>query len=320
MKVVAALGGSQSLHEPKEEGEALKLIERAERAWVDLSLEEASKAEWLTKLGMPSLALERALSREAPSCSNVEGWCILKLPAFTEARALIHGGLSMVFNDRLIATLHPKDVRQPEEEMKEASPKLRVNAAYIVYQLAGRIVEDSHGIMERLEADLMRLEDEVVEGGGGGDILKKVLARKRRLLTLSRGLWALRDAVHSLRRASPSFIDQELDERLGQVCDEVDRLAEILETYKLMASDLINMHATSLSARLNITVRDLTLAMLYLTVVATVIGFPNTVATIFGVPALAEAIEAHWVSILIAASAVIPMLWLKSLWSLLKRK
>jgi Mg2+ and Co2+ transporter CorA len=69
----------------------------------------------------------------------------------------------------------------------------------------------------------------------------------------------------SLRRASPSFIDQELDARLGQVCDEVDRLAEVLETYKLMASGLINMHATSPSARLNITVRGLTLAMLHLT-------------------------------------------------------
>jgi len=320
LKILAASRGSQSLHEPKEEGEALELVGRAERAWVDLPLEEASKAGWLTKLGVPSSALERALGREAPSYSSVEGWCILKLPAFTEAGALVDEGLSMVFNDRLIATFHPKDVRQLEEEMKEASPRFRVNAAYIVYQLAGRIVEDSHVVVEHLEADLMRLEDEVVEGGGGRDLLKRVLSRKRRLLMLSRGLWALRDAVHSLRRASPSFIDQELDARLGQVCDEVDRLMEVLETYKLMASDLINMHATSLSARLNVTVRDLTVAMLYLTVVATVIGFPNTVATIFGVPALAEAIEAHWISILIAASAVIPLLWLKGLWSLLKRR
>jgi Mg2+ and Co2+ transporter CorA len=130
----------------------------------------------------------------------------------------------------------------------------------------------------------MKLEDEVVEGGWGRRYLRKVLARKQLLLTLSRGLWALRDAVHPLRRASPSFIDRELDARLGQVCVEVDGLAEVLETYKLMASGLINMHATSLPARLNITARDLTLAMLYPTVVATVIGFPNTVATTFGVP------------------------------------
>ena len=320
MRLLVASGPKLELSEPSGAEEALRGVEHSDRAWLDLSIEEASEAKWLAKLGIPSSALEKALDGRPPSFSLMEGWAVLKLPAPTEARILVHRGLSIIFNDRVAVTIHPRDVRQPEEEMKEASPRFRGNAAYVAYQVSDRLLDDFDDIIERLDAELAKLEDEVVEGAGEKEVLRRVLARKRRLLMLSRGLWALKDAVHSLRRAAPSFVDEELDSRLEQVCEEADRQLEIVETYRIMTSDVINMHATALSTKLNLSVKDLTMAMLYLTVIATVIGFPNTVATIFGIPTLAEAIETYWILILLVGSAVIPILWLKSFWNLYKQR
>ncbi|RLF08464.1 MAG: hypothetical protein DRJ69_06235 [Thermoprotei archaeon] len=320
LRLLLCREGRLSLAEPSSPGDALESIKGAERAWLDLTIEEASEAGWLLKLGVPDTALSRALDGRPPNFSFTEGWCLLKLPASTEARILIHRGLSLIFNERLAVSLHPKDVRQPVEEMEEASPRFTSNAAYVAYQLADRVLDDFDDVIERLDAELARLEDEVVEGSGEKELLRKILGRKRRLLMLSRGLWTLKDAVHSLRRASPPFIDDELDSRLTQLCEEADRQIEMVETYRIMASDVINMYATTLSTKLNLSVKDLTVAMLYLTVIATVIGFPNTVATIFGVPTLAEAIETHWILMLLVGSAVVPILWLKSFWNVYKQK
>ncbi|RLF16372.1 MAG: hypothetical protein DRN06_05225 [Thermoprotei archaeon] len=320
MKALLITEGSSKTAELKSLDEALPLAKRAERCWLDLTFEEAStNMSELSKIGLPINLLSGAVDGKGPSCVFNGTWCLLKLPAVTEARILIHRGFSLIFNDNFLLSMHPLDVHESEEEMEIPSPHTKRNMAYAVYQLADRLLNDFGDIIERVEGELSRLEDEVVESQGRQEVLRKVLLRKRRLLTLSKGLWQLKDAVHLLRHISPPFIDNELDTKLNQVVEEAERQIDLVEMYRVMVSDIINIFATTLSTRLNISVKELTVAMLWLTIIATVIGFPNTVATIFGIPTLAESIQTHWLLLLLLGSTIVPILWLKSFLSTYKR-
>jgi len=313
LKLLLVREGAFNVLSPPSMDEALKLLPSAERVWLDLTFDEASaKLEALAKVGPPPHLISKALDGRGPSYTYSDGWCLLKLPVATEARVALQRGLSLIFNDRVLLSIHPRDVHSSEEEMDTATRQVRYNMAYAVYQVADRLLDDFDDLIGRLDAELSKLEDEIVESQGREEALRKVLARKRRLLLINKGLWQLKDTIHTLRRAEPHFMDKELDEKFNRLSEEVERQIDLIEMYRVMVSDIINIYATTLSNRLNVTVKELTVAMLYLTVIATVIGFPNTVATIFGVPTLAEAIEAHWILILLVGSAILPIFWLKS--------
>lgn len=318
MRLLTVRGGGVELARPPSLEEALGLASSSDMFWLDLCFDEASR-DAIARLGPPQGMVASALEFRGPSYAQGDGWCLLRLPAATEARVVLHRGLSIMFNERALISIHPRDVHSPEEEMEAVVSKPPSNMAYVAYQLADRLLDDFEDVVERLDAELSRLEDEVVESQGREDVLRRILSRKRRILMVSRGLWHLKAAIHALRRARPKFVGDDLDARFERLNEEVERQIDLVEMYRVMVSDIINVYATTLSNRLNATVKELTVAMLYLTVIATVIGFPNTVATIFGVPTLAEAIEAHWILILLLGSAILPIFWLKSFLSTYRR-
>lgn len=303
--------------------EVLKMVEGSSSYWLDLTFEEATPMlEKLAKVGPPLELLSNAISPEGPNFFFDGSWCIMKLPAVTKARMVIHRGLSLVLNDKVILSIHTPDAPRSKIEMEASLPLFKTGTGHVVYNLADGTLDDLEDLLERADEELSKIEDEALEISKTGDVrglVRSLVIKKRELLLINKELWQLKYVSRSLRRASPHFLDKTVDRRLGELDEEVDRQIELIEMYRMLFADIMNVQTNALSARLNAAVKDLTYITLWITFIATLIGFPNTVATILGTP-LGEFLRIELQILLLLGSAILPLIWLKTFFRLRKKE
>jgi len=87
------------------------------------------------------------------------------------------------------------------------------------------------------------------------------------------------------------------------------RQIDIVETYREIMTDAINVYLSAISNKINSAIKALTIVIFYLTVITTVTSFPNTVATFFGISQFGNT-DAVIVFAAIILSIVLPLLWL----------
>jgi Mg2+ and Co2+ transporter CorA len=101
--------------------------------------------------------------------------------------------------------------------------------------------------------------------------------------------------------------------------EDLTRQIDIVETYREILSDAINVHLSAISNKINLSIKSLTVVIFYLTIVTTITSFPNTVATFFGISQFGNT-NIIIVSVAILLSIVLPFIWLwKKNWLTLKR-
>ena len=101
--------------------------------------------------------------------------------------------------------------------------------------------------------------------------------------------------------------------------EELTRQVDIVETYREILSDTINVHLSAISNKINLSIKGLTVIIFYLTIVTTVTAFPNTVATFFGISQFGNT-SIIIIVVAIAFSIVLPFIWLwRKNWLTLKR-
>jgi Mg2+ and Co2+ transporter CorA len=83
----------------------------------------------------------------------------------------------------------------------------------------------------------------------------------------------------------------------------------IVETYREILSDAINVHMSSTSNKINGSIKKMTFVMYYLTLITLVTSFPNTVSTFFGISQFGGT-EPIVIFVAIMLSILLPVVWL----------
>ena len=91
--------------------------------------------------------------------------------------------------------------------------------------------------------------------------------------------------------------------------EELTRQIDIVETYREIMSDAINVHLSAVSNKINLSIKALTVVIFYLTIITTITSFPNTVATFFGISQFGNT-NAIVIFIAILLSIILPFIWL----------
>lgn len=131
---------------------------------------------------------------------------------------------------------------------------------------------------------------------------------KRSLLTYLNAVWATHDTVRNVKFGDPDMLtdDDDILEKFEVILGRLDRQIQMAENI----SDMISTGVTIIQTE---TSNQLTKLIVWLTVAATAVLVPNTVATIFGIPDLQ--ISWTWVvPILVIStflSAVVTYRWTK---------
>jgi len=130
------------------------------------------------------------------------------------------------------------------------------------------------------------------------DVGFEISNMKRSLLTFLNAVWATHDTVSSIKYGDPDMVtdDDDILEKFEVILGRLDRQIQ-------MAENVMDIISTGITIIQTETSNKLTKLIVWLTVAATAVLVPNTVATIFGIPDLQ--LSWSWVAPILVISTVI---------------
>jgi magnesium transporter len=102
------------------------------------------------------------------------------------------------------------------------------------------------------------LEEQLVLNPGP-EVLREVYKLKHALIFLRKSVWPLREVVSALSRSESLLIQDATKVYLRDVYDHTIQVIDIIETFRDMASGMLDMYLSSLSNRMNEVMKVLTI-------------------------------------------------------------
>ena len=179
----------------------------------------------------------------------------------------------------------------------------------LLFRLLDEVSETNFSILRTIVEQAEQLElDLAGSRQSDRDVGFELSNMKRSLLTFLNAVWATHDTVRNLKYGDPDMLtdDDDILEKFEVILGRLDRQIQ-------MAENVMEVIATGITVIQTETSNKLTKLIVWLTVAATAVLVPNTIATIFGIPGL----EFSWswiVPILLIStiiSAVITYRWTK---------
>jgi len=176
------------------------------------------------------------------------------------------------------------------ERIRTAKGAIRKSGPdYLAYALIDSIIDGFFPVLEAYGEQLEDLEDEVV-ANPNRTTLQKIHDIKRELLTLRRAIWPQRDAINALIRDGSDLLSSEVLVYLRDCYDHAIQVLDMVETYREVASSLMDVYLSSVGNRMNEIMKFLTVIsaiFIPLTFIAGVYGMNfNTEKSPFNMPEL----------------------------------
>jgi magnesium transporter len=260
-----------------------ELLGRGIVTWVDVDgLGDAARLERLGQiLGLHPLALEDAVGgSQRPKVEFYQEHCFIVVHMISIGERIESEQLSLFLRPGLVVSLQggrPGDSLDPvRKRIRQGRGALRNSGSdYLVYTLLDAVVDGYFPVLEEFGERLEKLEHEVVEGRVAKTAPRRIYAAKHDLMTVRRALWPMRDALGTLLRDGTEQLSRETLVYLRDCHDHTIQLLEIVDTYREVASNLMDMYLSSVSNRMNEVMKVLTvMATLFipLTFIAGVYG------------------------------------------------
>ena len=265
---ISAIGyGPQGVLERKHIGlEEIDALRRSSNVlWVDVTgfgdvatlqrLREMFDLHWLALEDVVSLQ-QRAKVEDYGS----HGFILLRMvdesaAQETEQLGLFVGpGFVLSFQER------PGDCFEPvRRRLRDSKGQIQKRGSdYLAYALLDAVVDAYFPVLERLDARLEQIEEQIL-GTGGEQAVRELYAQRRCMLELRRAIWPLRAATATLVRGEMKHFSTSVQPYLRDVHDHVVQLLDLLENCREMSSSLIELHMSTSNNRLNEVIKLLTI-------------------------------------------------------------
>lgn len=179
-------------------------------------------------------------------------------------------GFLVTFQER------PGDCFEPiRERLRHSKGSIRQRGAdYLCYALLDAIIDGYFPALERTGETLELLEDNVVARPTRNHIalLHEI---KRELLMLRRAVWPHREMINALVRDESQMISPDTRVYLRDCYDHTIQLMDLVETYREISTGLVDVYISSVSVKLNETMK-------VLTIIATIFIPLGFIASLYG--------------------------------------
>jgi magnesium transporter len=154
----------------------------------------------------------------------------------------------------------PGDCLDPvRQRIRQAHGRHRISGPdYLAYSVLDAIIDSYFPVLEEYGEALERLEDDIVAQHGSATITR-IHGVKRDLLAIRRAVWPFREAINALFRDPSPLIREETRLYLRDCYDHTIQIIDLLETYREIASGLVDVHLSSISNRMNEVIKVLTI-------------------------------------------------------------
>ncbi len=253
------------------------LRERMPQIWVNVDgLRDAELVRKIGELfGLHKLALEDVLSTHQRAKVDQFGdhlFIVLREPLPPDGSDRMEAGkvstahfdtdqVSMFLGKNFLVSFQEKygdclgpvrdRIRQYRGKVVSAGPD------YLAYSIIDAIVDAYFPVLEYFGEKLDELEDEAV-ARPTRQTVQTIHAMKRELLVVRRAIWPAREAINLLVRDESHLISTETRVYIRDVYDHMVQLIEVLENYRELGSDLMDIYLSSQSNKLNEVMKVLT--------------------------------------------------------------
>ena len=249
--------------------------------WVDLSgLADVSAIEAVGgAFGLHQLTLEDVINvHQQPKAEVYEDYLFIVFRMLSPAQPAHGEQVSLFIGDNYVLTFQerPGDCFEPvRDRLRRNKGRIRqLGADYLGYALIDAAIDSYFPMLETVGEEIEALEDDVV--ADPKPVLVDDLHRiKRELLAIRRTVWPTREMLNTLIRDELPQITETTRPYLRDCYDHTIQLMDIVETYREIASSLLDVYLSSLSARMNE-------VMKVLTVIATIFIPLGFVASLYG--------------------------------------
>ncbi len=299
--------------------EALSRLREGANGWLAItSHQTAALAQLQTLLGVHPLVLEDILNvGQRPKVEQFEKYLfvVVDLVRRGDNNEAEEEQVSLLLFDRLLVSIQEREgdlFRPVQERLLQGRGTMRSQGVdYVAYALIDAMVDSYFPLLDGLGEEMDALEDALLERPDR-TAFERLHALKRTLLRVRRATWPLREAVGALARADTPLVRDGTRLFLRDVRDHTVQIMDIVETYRDTTAELADLYVSSMSHKLNETMK-------VLTIIATIFMPLSFLAGVYGMnfdPAAGPwnmpelgwrwGYVAFWVTIL---TAVMGMLW-----------
>jgi len=156
------------------------------------------------------------------------------------------------------------------KEFKETPRLCSRGAIYAVYLLAEDLVETYFPVVEKLDSEADKLEDDMLNKA---ESVQKLFQIKRRVFELRRLLGPQRDIFNELSRRDFPFLAGENKVYFQDAYGRMIRIFDMVDTIREILSGSLDIYLSSVSNRLNEVMKVLTVASIILMTLSFITGF-----------------------------------------------
>lgn len=231
-------------------------------------------------LGLHTLALEDILNTGQRPKFEMYGeqvFIVASLPVLNE-NGVYFEQVSLFLGHNYVVSFYASETRFFEpalQLLRKNRERLRKRGAdYLLYFLLDIIIDQGFPVLEHFGERLEQLEEVMLDRPDKTTLAELHLV-KRELRMLRRLLWPQREMINVMLRDQPEIITDETGIYLRDCYDHTIQIIDLLETYRDIAADLLDIYISSTSRRLNENIR-------VLTVIATLFIPPTFVTGLYG--------------------------------------
>jgi len=257
------------------------IVARAAVTWIDVI--GFGDVETIRTIGrqfkLHELALEDVLSmNQRPKVDDYDQHLFIVCHMPTDDPGFETVQLGLFVGERFVITFRDRagDCFGPvRERLRRGRGRLRRSGPdYLAYALIDAVVDAYFPVLERKGEEVDTIEQAVL-ARSGMRVVGSLHGIKRDLLALRRAVWPHRDLLAVLTRDDSPLIRDDTRPFLRDTYDHTIQLMDMVETYREIGADLIDIHLSGVSARMNE-------IMKVLTVIATVFIPLNFFASLYG--------------------------------------
>jgi magnesium transporter len=242
-----------------------KAMKSGDRVWVDVI--GLADLELIARIGelfeMDPLAVEDvANTDQRPKVDVYDHHPLIVVHMFDGKNVDSKEQFAISFNKNHVVTFQerPGDCLEPVRR-RLASPVGRIRkrgAPYLVYAILDTILDSYFPLLEAIGDELEEIEDAITTDPKPRDVAR-LHAIKRDLLVVKRALWPSREMLSALSREEIGLIPRDVHQYLRDTYDHAVQLIDVTETYRELATGLLDLYLSSVSTKMNEVMKVLTI-------------------------------------------------------------
>ena len=190
-------------------------------------------------------------------------YIVLKMLTFDESQKRINSEqLSLVVGKHYVLTFQERrgDVFDPvRNRIRRQKGRIRgAGVDYLTYALMDIVTDNYIHIIERLGEAIEELEISVLSNPKP-EVMEQINTYKREMIYLRKVIRPVKEAVQNMIKSDGGFIQQKNAPFFNDLDDHITHAIEVVDSYREMLSDQLNMYNTVMGNRMNDIMKVLTI-------------------------------------------------------------